>query len=255
MELGIFFIAALQVMFAASRPALRRDAVVTVGDIPSGPQCVQFSSPVCNTLGGQGYNYASFPNPIAPAYLPTHEKAEAEGNAAISLAVASKCSPEIAVFLCFSYFPYCAENQPPVLPCKSLCEKVRGDCEPYLNATYGIRWPQWADCDNVDRVVSRNGGGCISAISPPSPATAATPSSPAPMPTAPPAPVCGACRLQNKVYSTTFRLQNSNFTFGKLHVLTIQCTIGMTLREWGSHMFPYNTFNLICFFLLLNYSC
>ena len=221
MELRTFFFVALQVMFAASRPASRREAVVTVGDIPSGPQCVRFNSPVCNTLGGQGYNTASFPNPIAPTYLPTHEKAEAEGNVAISLAVASKCSPDVALFLCFSYFPFCAENKPPVLPCKSLCEKVRGDCEPYLNTTYGIRWPQWADCENVGRVVSRNGGGCINATfasSPPpsTPATTAVSSSPAPTsPTTSPAPACGACSLQNRVYSTTFRLQNSNLTFGK----------------------------------------
>lgn len=223
MALRILFVALLQALFVASRPA-PRDTVMTVsvGDASSGPQCVRFNSPVCNTLGGQGYSYASFPNPLAPAYLPTHNQAELLGNAAISLAVKSKCSPDVAVFLCFAYFPLCAENQPPVLPCKSLCERVRSDCEPYLNSTYNIQWPQWADCDNIDSVVARNGGGCINATSSSSPPPPTTPSSPAttftPLPTTrtPAPPVCGTCSPIDKVFSTTFRLQYSNLTFGKL---------------------------------------
>ena len=186
-------------VLAASRPALRQTTIVTVGEISSNlPQCARFNSPVCNHLGGQGYSYATFPNPLAPAYLPNVQKAESEGNAVISMAVASQCSKDVASFLCFAYFPLCTENQPPVLPCKSLCERVRSDCEPYLNSTFGVQWPQWADCNNIDKVVSATNGNCVKET-----------------PVVEPPPICGACSPLTKVYSTTFRLSNSNFTFGK----------------------------------------
>ena len=186
-------------VLVASRPALRQTTIVTVGEIPSNhPQCAKFSSPICNHLGGQGYTYTSFPHPLAPTYLSNVEKAEAEGNAAIAMAVASKCSQDAAMFLCFSYFPLCTENRPPVLPCRSLCERVRSDCEPYLNSTFGLGWPRWADCSNIERVVNETNAGCVKETQP-----------------AEPAPVCGACKPLNKIFSTTFRLSNNNFTFGK----------------------------------------
>ena len=184
-------------VLASSRPALRQ--IVTVGEIPSeARQCVKFNNTVCNQLGGHGYSYAMFPNPLAPAYLPNVQTAESEGNAVIKMAVDSKCSPNVAMFLCFAFFPLCTENRPPVLPCMSLCEQVRRDCEPYLNSTFGVRWPQWADCSNIDKVISERKGECVKET-----------------PAATPPPVCETCSLVNKVYSTTFRLSNSNLAFGK----------------------------------------
>lgn len=184
-------------VLVSSRPALRQTTIVTVGEVTSdAPQCAKFDSAVCNHLGGQGYSYATFPNPLAPMYLPNAQKAEAEGNTVIAMAVASKCSQDVAMFLCFAYFPLCTENRPPVLPCKSLCQRVRSDCEPYLNSSFGIRWPQWADCDNIDKVVSATNAGCVKE----------TPVVESP-------PVCGTCGITNKVYSTTFRISNSNLTF------------------------------------------
>lgn len=209
--------------------------ILVVGS-SGGPKCVRFNSPVCNALGGRGYSYATFPNPIAPAYLPNAQKAESEANAVIQQALASQCSKYVVEFMCFAYFPLCDSNNTrtaPVMPCRSLCERVRSDCEPVLNATYGALWPQWANCENIANAVARNHAGDLcfgmgvtdtmptQAATTPQPSTAptttlqpATATTTTPPQSAPLRPQCNACK---QVTLEAFKLRN--YTFGKKNVI------------------------------------
>ena len=214
-----FLAATTRVIFSAPTPPQ-----ILVVAPSGGPQCVRFNSPVCNALGGQGYNYAQFPNPLAPAYLPNAQKAESEANAVIHQALASQCSKYVVEFMCFSYFPLCdpsSTTTPPVLPCTSLCEQVRSDCEPVLNATYGTRWPQWANCENIANVIAQNRAedlcfsGKASETTTPTQATTQPTASSTPLHlTSPQHPLCGAC---NPVHVTSEALDEAlrNYTFGK----------------------------------------
>ena len=90
--------------------------------------------------------------------------------------IASRCSSQIADFLCFFYFPLCPRDAngnmirdyasgaiTELLPCKEVCEEVRRDCEADLNQI-GIEWPPHLNCSNDyfksynrdPRCVSRN---------------------------------------------------------------------------------------------------
>ncbi|KAH0627172.1 hypothetical protein JD844_002626 [Phrynosoma platyrhinos] len=87
--------------------------------------------------------------------LPNHLHHSTQENAALALEpylelVASGCSPALAFFLCAMFAPICAlELLPePVRPCRSLCQSVRGGCEPLLRR-YNHSWPPALDCHGL----------------------------------------------------------------------------------------------------------
>ena len=204
-------------------------------------QCSSFSNAICNSLDGKGYNHAAFPNPLSSIYLPTVQTAQDQASIYIPLAVASGCSSRVAKFLCFSFFPLCVEatpSIPPVFPCPSFCRKVKADCEPYLMARYATSWPQWLDCDDMERVLRDSQSLCVNeteaaattalptmTTSTPVQLKATTrlppisgssnPTTPPPLSTA--APVCEVCNPRTNVTSGTFRVAVNNYTFGKFY--------------------------------------
>lgn len=193
--------------------------------------CSSFNNAICNSIDGQGYNHAVFPNPLAPSYLTTIATSEMQANIYIPLAVASGCSTHVAKFLCFSYFPFCIDSTPsipPVLPCPSFCKKVKADCEPYLISKYAMVWPQWLDCDKMGKLYNSQ-NICVNeteiAVTP----TATTSvrsvvtTMSTPFPTTAITPLyangnsdCGVCSPRTNVSSGTFRVAVNNYTFGKI---------------------------------------
>ncbi|XP_017775926.1 PREDICTED: frizzled-10-like [Nicrophorus vespilloides] len=60
--------------------------------------------------------------------------------------LAHKCSPFLRLFVCSVYVPLCSEDVPGAVPaCRGLCEDVRKDCMPALEAA-GLVWPSQLNC-------------------------------------------------------------------------------------------------------------
>ena len=100
--------------------------------------------PICINVG---WNNTSFPN------LRAHET-QAEAYAELedfSPLIQAQCSNKIVHFLCAVYTPICLPQESSdaivVMPCRSLCEYVRNDCEPSLQGI-GYSWPSHLACDN-----------------------------------------------------------------------------------------------------------
>ena len=258
MELTVILLLVTALRLLSSTAGAPANNVQGQGATKTYYQCSSFTNAICNSLDGKGYNHTVFPNPLSSSYLPTVQTAQDQANIYIPLAVASGCSSRVAKFMCFSYFPLCVEGlpfAPPVLPCPSFCRKVRTDCEPYLLARYATSWPQWLDCDYMERVLYDKQGLCVNetdaaaatttpttmATSPTTPvqlavttmATSPTtpvqlavttratpPTSGSSNPTTQPspstaAPVCKVCNPRMNVTSGTFRVAINNYTFGK----------------------------------------
>ena len=57
-----------------------------------------------------------------------------------------QCSPELELFLCSVYVPYCTEKvRQPIMACRTLCERVHRACFPIMNR-YGFGWPPNLNC-------------------------------------------------------------------------------------------------------------
>lgn len=108
----------------------------------------------------QGYNLTYFPT----------DRFSSQSRAKIQFSqfenlIRTNCSSHLLRFLCSRYFPPCDPDWPNfnyILPCRELCEKVRGDCEPVLKR-YGAKWSQELSCDAFKSVndTTRNGPPCI----------------------------------------------------------------------------------------------
>lgn len=193
--------------------------------------CASFQSSYCNNIAnGQGYSSGLFPNPLAPQYLNTPLAAQAAAEATFSIAVSTNCSQHIVQFLCFAYFPLCTSPSiPPVFPCKSMCERVRCECESALKSSgAATQWPAWLDCDDLWSVVTAYGAQsvcveveandtCIASSAAP-PTTSAPPSvvTPSSLPEndyhtcdIP----CGDCSVRTAVTAATFSITNANYSF------------------------------------------
>ena len=107
--------------------------------------CEPITIPICINLN---WTNTSFPNLRSHT---TQDQAYEELADFIPL-IQAQCSNKIVHFLCAVYAPIClnidGEDEPVVLaPCRSLCEYVRNDCEPKLNAA-GYTWVAHLNCDN-----------------------------------------------------------------------------------------------------------
>lgn len=76
--------------------------------------------------------------------------------------LASGCSEELAFLLCVLHLPECSapstELLPPVLPCRSDCERARESCQDVMEA-FGLPWPEQLDCSELR---AHRRGDCIS---------------------------------------------------------------------------------------------
>ena len=105
-------------------------------------KCQPINLPFCNILP---YNVTKLPNQLkqetqaaVKASLDTEE---------IKTLVRTNCSDSLVFFLCAFHLPICIEEfNRPILPCRSLCEKVRSDCLPTIKR-FGRDWPIDVDCN------------------------------------------------------------------------------------------------------------
>lgn len=67
------------------------------------------------------------------------------------------CSEDLLFFVCSLYLPICVENQgikKPIKPCRSVCEKVKSDCQAAVKSIAGVESPLLAfpefQCENLE---------------------------------------------------------------------------------------------------------
>lgn len=71
---------------------------------------------------------------------------------------AIRCSPDALFFMCTVYSPVCFQQYTPrVLPCRSVCERVKQGCLPFVKIA-GFSWPSELDCKGFPEY---NTGVCI----------------------------------------------------------------------------------------------
>lgn len=106
--------------------------------------CKPFSYSICKDV--LPYNFTRLPNFLK------HKTTTAVNNALdhnnYQTLITTNCSDDLVFFLCVLHFPICVQGiTGPVLPCKSLCSKVRYECLPTIRS-YNETWPKNIDCDN-----------------------------------------------------------------------------------------------------------
>ena len=223
--------------------------------------CAPFQYSICNNISknGQGYSSALFPNPLAPQYLSSPLVAQSAADNTFSLAIATNCSPYITQFLCFAHFPLCTSpTVPPVLPCRSMCERVRCECEAALKSSGTVsRWPDWLNCDDLENVLTSYGalGVCldaeanntcmVAAAAPPTVSGDVANSSSPDNHTSDVASFsgdqtsCGSpcveCRVRTNVTGATFGITNANYSFGTATIVLVHvCTVFQWQWWWDS---------------------
>ncbi|XP_055338222.1 frizzled-5-like [Paramacrobiotus metropolitanus] len=108
---------------------------------PETVRCELLKIPLCRSH--VPYNYTMMPNRF---HHETQDEAGLEVHQFIPL-VHTKCSPELAKFLCSMYAPICMENfHRPIPVCRSVCLRTRAACEPVM-AQYGFEWPERMQCE------------------------------------------------------------------------------------------------------------
>lgn len=76
------------------------------------------------------------------------------------------CSKDLVFFFCTLYLPICVENQEIkeiILPCRSVCEKVKEDCRAFLQRVNGMKAPFVISPDEFDchKLKDYNKGVCL----------------------------------------------------------------------------------------------
>ena len=147
MALLLLDLCALVVLVSVRYSAGLTISVTTIASQTPLPTCEPITNdiPTCINVG---WTNTSFPN------LRSHTtQAEAyEELEDFNPLIQVQCSNKIVHFLCAVYAPIClnfgggAEHDVVLEPCRSLCEYVRNDCEPQLNAV-GCTWPNNLNCD------------------------------------------------------------------------------------------------------------
>ncbi|XP_068425090.1 uncharacterized protein [Clinocottus analis] len=119
----------------------------------------------------QGLGYTSTPHPTgAPGYTLQQ----------IIQIVETGCSPGVATVMCRVVVPECgSEENSRMKPCRSLCEKVKSDCDPVLKARR-LSWPTRLRCDALPAASCVQGQEV--SVTPPLPAASCEPIS---------VPLCG----------------------------------------------------------------
>lgn len=104
--------------------------------------CEPIKVDMCGSLG---YNLTGMPN-----FAHSSRQADAQYTLETFIPlILKKCSPEIEFFLCAVYIPVClsdVELQPLIGPCRSLCQRVRDQCESEM-VKYDVDWPEVLECD------------------------------------------------------------------------------------------------------------
>lgn len=80
-----------------------------------------------------------------------------KGRKYITMVEQARCSKHAVFLLCTVYSPVCFKGQGLVLPCQSVCFKVKRRCNPLMRQ-YGIDWPEELDCSTFPE---HNTGVCI----------------------------------------------------------------------------------------------
>ncbi|XP_071401879.1 uncharacterized protein [Centroberyx affinis] len=63
--------------------------------------------------------------------------------------VGTGCSPDVTVFMCRVVVPECGpEDDSQAKPCRTLCERVKRDCEPVLKERW-LAWPENLRCEDL----------------------------------------------------------------------------------------------------------
>ncbi|CAM9597931.1 unnamed protein product [Lampetra planeri] len=97
----------------------------------------------------QPYNATGFPNALGHG---TQAAAAASWEAELLQALThTACHPHMTFLSCALLLPKCKPNSShKILPCRSLCEEVRGSCERHLLAV-GLSWPPEAECGRLSQ--------------------------------------------------------------------------------------------------------
>uniref|UniRef100_F7B4M1 Frizzled receptor n=1 Tax=Ciona intestinalis TaxID=7719 RepID=F7B4M1_CIOIN len=105
-------------------------------------KCFPISEPLCSDFP---YNYTTFPNILG------HDNADDASDVLYEykLLLDTHCSTHLRFFLCSLHFPMCTPKVEVAIPgCRSMCEKVRADCEPVMRVG-GVQWPDTIDCSKL----------------------------------------------------------------------------------------------------------
>lgn len=102
-------------------------------------KCEPIRVDTCQRLG---YNVTGLPNFLGHE---SQQDADLQLRTFTSL-IQYGCSTQLRFFLCTVYTPMCTEKVVEVIgPCRSVCEKVREQCEPVLHQ-FGFPWPAALSC-------------------------------------------------------------------------------------------------------------
>ena len=102
--------------------------------------CEPISVPLCRSLP---YNLTRF-----PSTLHLSQSTAGKNLQKYDSLMRTKCSKYLVFFLCTQSLPICleAEGLPhPIMPCRSVCQKVKQDCMPAIRRLGG-KWPRNHDC-------------------------------------------------------------------------------------------------------------
>uniref|UniRef100_T1DF93 Fzd-4-1b n=1 Tax=Dendrocoelum lacteum TaxID=27895 RepID=T1DF93_9PLAT len=108
-------------------------------------QCSLITEPVCQDIQ---YTHTKMPNLIGILSQEEASKRIRDYYALINL----QCSQYLKLYLCSVYFPVCDKVTPiseNIQPCRRLCHHVKSRCEPFMQNTYQLTWPDELNCEKL----------------------------------------------------------------------------------------------------------
>ena len=126
--------------------AARPTELIATTKMRNEKKCEKITIPICQNIG---YNSTYMPNMFNHD---TQEEAALEVHQFWPL-VKTNCSPDLKFFLCSVYAPKCQKNpKDEVLPCRSICKRVRKGCAPVMRQ-FGFTWPKQLRCKRFPKPV------------------------------------------------------------------------------------------------------